>query len=218
MKRNFWRRNEVKCMLKVFKELQVVQLLDQKVLPVNDIYKRVEMEMARRGYNKKNGKQIQSKWSQMKSAHICRKRNHNPDFYKTKDVEFRDEVGELIDTDPEENNIPVKLPKLPEYPERFSPIEQDEPDESDEKLKNPFKQGSYKKSFWKFMQQMRSLQKDLLDDFCRKQRRLMEYEHRLQEQRDDLIISSFSETTNHIVTTTNELIEKIFNDKIYSAK
>lgn len=258
MKRNFWTKTEVKCMLSVFKDLNIVQLLEQKTLPINDIYKRVEIEMGRRGFKMKTGKQIQSKWSQMKSAYICIKRNHKAEFYKMKDPEFRDDVAELVEADPgmkvpipplsmtdcsspcpsgsgqddntasleepdermeDENEInhstdPSEIVQCLEEPQEISyeaeePVEQTKIHHKGEE--SPSRQGSYKKSFWRFMQQLKALELDLQEEFLMKQTRLLAEERKLQVQRDNLIIASFAANTNQILKSTQELLEKGFS-------
>lgn len=97
IQRNLWRRNEIKCLLDIFKEKDILNLIDKKVLSVKDIYKNVEKEMIKRGFHKKNAKQIHNKWHQIKSAYICRQKNHRIDVYSTANfLEFHNDVEELL--------------------------------------------------------------------------------------------------------------------------
>ena len=74
--RNVWKDAEVKCLLEIFQEENVLALFDGKRYKNAEIYKLVEQKMIERGYKSKSADQIKNKWKALKSQYSnCVKNN-----------------------------------------------------------------------------------------------------------------------------------------------
>lgn len=108
------------------------------------------------------------------------------------------------------NNSMNKMPTPPspkeEYPDQlsFEDLNGGLDDEPPSKRK-PL-QGSYFRAMKELANNLRQMQRDLIDEFFKKQEELMREEHEFQKQQDEVLLRSFEEQTRLLLDGARNLI------------
>uniref|UniRef100_A0A1A9X1R2 Myb/SANT-like DNA-binding domain-containing protein n=1 Tax=Glossina brevipalpis TaxID=37001 RepID=A0A1A9X1R2_9MUSC len=74
IERNLWRSDEVMCMLKTMQKTKALELLNDKSVKSEKVFKDVEEIMFSNGYRKKSHLQIWTKWKFLKSTYMTSRR------------------------------------------------------------------------------------------------------------------------------------------------
>ncbi|KAL9895291.1 martik isoform 1-T6 [Glossina fuscipes fuscipes] len=74
IERNLWRSDEVMCMLKTMQKTKALELLNDKTVKSEKVFKDVEEIMFSSGYRKKSHLQIWTKWKFLKSTYMTSRR------------------------------------------------------------------------------------------------------------------------------------------------
>lgn len=73
--RNLWRTNEIMEVLKIMQEIKALNMLNQKAVKSDVVFRKVERIMFSRGFRKKSHIQISTKWKFLKSTYRTSRRN-----------------------------------------------------------------------------------------------------------------------------------------------
>lgn len=69
---------------------------------------------------------------------------------------------------------------------------------------------SYQKKFLKFTNRCLNVEKTVQQEFLKQQWQLMQHEHKLQAERDQMIIDSFQRATNEILEMSRTMLQNVF--------
>ncbi|XP_055377925.1 uncharacterized protein LOC129609826 [Condylostylus longicornis] len=221
-KRNIWSNEETRVMLELFKEQKIIEKIDGKKYRNSEIYGMVENCLKNKKIENKSAKQIEIRWKNLKYMYINIKKEKNKSGNSANDFLFFEEMDELMGMRPSittletgvDTSCDVVTPSTNDSSN--TNINQEDSDElqplpSPSGLQNNSKR-KRKSTSDGLLEKINKMQKDINEDFLKKQKELIDYEYKLYSQQEKeshmQMKSLLKESSDNFLCA----IKDIFND------